>query len=292
MGRLIALAGAVACAAALAILGAGCGERSEPTGETVPQAYPVTVQGAGDTQLAIERQPTKLLPVSATAAAIIDALGGRARVPGAPATGRLHAFPVRAIAKTHADLVIGSQGNDTVALERAADAAGVPVLIVADSAVRDLERSILEVGLAIGAPVKARRLVNTIESKRANVRSRLKGVAATTVFVDTGFEIPIADSSFAGELIRDAGGKNVAGDADPTPFPTKRLLAADPTFYLATDASGATLADLRTTQRLQGLTAIREGRFAMIPARLLQPGADVGEAIERLARILHPDAFR
>lgn len=292
MGRLRRVFGTVACAAVLGFVLAGCGERPEPTGSTVPNAYPVTVQGANDEAVVVEHAPVTVLPVSASAAAIVEALGRRSLVPGAHASRPLRAFPVAAVAKTPADLVIGSQENDALALDRAAQRSNVPVLVIADGSILDLERSILDVGLAIGAPVKARQLVAAIDAKLASIKGRLKGVAPTTVFVDTGFLIPVSNSTFAGELLRVAGGKNVADDAESTPFPIKALRAANPSFFLATDTSGTTLADLRKTPRLKSLTAVRKGRVAVIPERLLQPTPALADAVGRIAAILHPDALR
>ena len=288
MGRLTTMLTAAVCAGAFAVLASGCGERSEPVGTAVPISYPVTVQGANEEPLVLARAPLRVLPVSASAAALVDALGRRDLVPGAPASGPLRAFPPRAIAKTPADLVIGSQANDTNALRASAAAAGTPLLLLADSSLRDLEHSIFELGLAVAAPVPARALVASIEAKRAAVRARLQGSAPVTVFIDTGYYIPIAADTFAGEVLREAGAENIAGNADATPFPIKDLLSAEPTFYLATDASGTTLAELRKTRRVRNLAAIREGRFAIIPLSLLQPGPDSGEAIDQLSAILHP----
>lgn len=218
MGRLTTAVAALACAGAFALLASGCGERREPTGTTVPITYPVTVQGANEQPLEIARAPQRVLPVSASAAALVDALGLRALVPGAPVGGRLRAFPVRAIAATRADLVVGSQSNDANALRAAAAAANVPLLILADSSIRDLAHSILELGIAIGAPLAARELAAAMDAKRAAVKARLKGLAPVTVFVDTGYFIPVVGGGFAGEVLREAGAENIAAAAEAAPF--------------------------------------------------------------------------
>lgn len=281
--------GVAGCAAALVLLGAACGERGEPTGATVAAAYPVTVQGANEQPTVVERAPERVLPVSASVAVVVDALGKRSLVPGAPAGGVLRPFPVRAVAATSADLVIGSQANDAVQLETAVAATKTPLLVVGDSSLRDYERSILGIGLALGASVEARALVKEIDARLAEVKRKLQGAPRVKVFVDTGYYIPVADDTFAGELLRAAGGENIAGAAEPSPFPIKQLLAAAPDVYIATEASGATLAELRRTKRVRNLAAIREGRFAVIPASLLKPGPDVGDAVLQLYGILHPD---
>lgn len=288
--RARAAAGLAAVGVALALLGAACGERSEPTGATVPTPYPLTVQLASEEPVEIASAPQRVLPVSASAAAIIDALGKRSLVPNAAATGRLRPYPVRAIAGTPADLVLGSQANDANALQAAAEGAGTPLVVLADSSIAGLQQSILQIGLVLGAGVEARELVRRIDDSLAEVKERLRGSEPVRVFVDTGFTIPVPDDSFAGELLRAAGAVNIAGNAEPAPFGVRELKAAEPDWYLATEASGSTLESLRETPGLGDLAALQEGRFAVVPGSLFQPTPDIGDAILELFGILHPDA--
>ena len=276
-------------AVALALLGTACGERKEPVGRTVPGAYPLTVQAADEHPVTIRKQPRSVLPVSATAASILDALGLRGLVPGADPDGTepLKARRVTAIAKTPVDLVLGSQLNDANALQAATADAKETVVVVADSSVVDLEHSILQVGLALGVPVRARALVARIDAQLAAVKKKLAGQPAVPYFLDKGFYIPLADDTFGGELLRLAGGKNIAAGAEPIPYRIKYLLRDDPAVYLATEASGTTLETLRKTPRVKRLTAVREGRFALLDEALLQPTAAVGDQVEQLYELLH-----
>lgn len=289
-GRARTAAGLAAVGIALALVGAACGERSEPTGATAPTPYPLTVQLASEEPVEITEAPQQVLPVSASAAAIVDALGKRSLVPNASTEGRLRPYPVRAIAGTPADLVLGSQANDAIALKSAAAAADVPHIVLADSSIAGLQQSILQIGLVLGAGVEARTLVKRIDDSLAEVKEKLKGREPVRVFVDTGFTIPVADDSFAGELLRAAGAVNVAGNAEPAPFGVRELQAAAPDFYLATEASGSTLETLRETPGIGDLPALSEGRFAVVPGSLFQPNPDIGDAILQLFGILHPDA--
>jgi ABC-type Fe3+-hydroxamate transport system substrate-binding protein len=61
---------------------------------------------------------------------------------------------------------------------------------------------------------------------------------------------------------------------------------------VATADSGTSLKKLRADPRTKRLTAVRSGRFGVVRDSLLQPGPQVGTALEQIARILHPDAFR
>ena len=63
--------------------------------------------------------------------------------------------------------------------------------------------------------------------------------------------------------------------------------------YLATSDSRVTLADLRRNPQTARLTAVREGRFAVLSSDLVnRAGPRIGTALEQVAEALHPDAFR
>ena len=67
---------------------AGCGTRSEPTGELAP-SYPVTVDGAGDAPTTLESEPKRIVALDAGSAELITAIGAGDRLVGAPAGVRV-----------------------------------------------------------------------------------------------------------------------------------------------------------------------------------------------------------
>jgi iron complex transport system substrate-binding protein len=113
------------------------------------------------------------------------------------------------------------------------------------------------------------------------------------VFVDTGFFTTVSDQSLVGDLIREARGRNVAGQQeDAGPVELRELAELNPRVYIATSDSGTTLRDLRRKAGTRKLPAVRRGRFAIVDAALLEPGPRVGDGLVAIARALHPDAFR
>ena len=68
----------------------------------------------------------------------------------------------------------------------------------------------------------------------------------------------------------------------------QRLLQLDPDVYLATAGSERTLRQLRARAGVRRLQAVRSGRFAVLPEDATIAGPQVGEALEQVARILHP----
>jgi len=148
--------------------------------------------------------------------------------------------------------------------------------------------------LPVGEPVEARAVSSRIRSEVAVVEERIAGEPVPTTFVDTGFFVSVPLRSLLGDLVARARGESIAGEtASLEPFPINRLLRLDPEIYLATSDSRVTLRSLRRDPRTAKLTAIEEARFRVLPSDLVQrAGPYVAQALERVAKALHPDAFQ
>jgi ABC-type Fe3+-hydroxamate transport system substrate-binding protein len=261
---------AFAVAAASLLFLTGCGQRSEPTGATV-EPYPVTIQQDGP-DVVVDQQPQHVVALTQDSASLVSSVLGRevAAVQSVP---------------SNADLVVTTSDGETTT--------GAKTYVAPDGSVEDVQRSLTELGLLLDRPIEARRLVEDIQTKRSEVQRRLKGVKPVTVFVDTGLFSTVSDQSLLGRLIEEAGGDNIAGPGPQSgPFDVTKLARLDPDVYFATSDSGTTLADLRRDPRTKHLKAVRTNRFAVLAARVVEPGGQIGTELVAIARYLHPDAFR
>jgi iron complex transport system substrate-binding protein len=292
MGRLVARAALAACVLVLALGATACGERSEPTGPTV-RLYPVTVSDSEDRQITLTAAPRRIVALTDATAQIVRALGAGRRLLGTPAryfgaTGNLRGRRLRA---AHPDLVLAA--DDTAGVGTQSAAISAPVFVAPGGSIEEVERAITRIGLLLGRPVEARRVVHGIEVERAKLARELAGTPRVSVFVDTGFFSTVPEQSLVGDLIRQANGRDVVGaGAEPGPFDLDQLARLNPAVYLATSDSGTTLRDLRRDARTRKLQAVRDGRFAIIDAQVLEPGPRVGAGLLAIARALHPNAVR
>jgi cobalamin transport system substrate-binding protein len=283
---------AAAVAVLLLLAGAGCGERGEPVGTTVG-LYPLIVQGVGDPPTVIRAQPRRVAAVAAASARMLRTLGAGPLLVGNQ-LGALNGPPlVSALRRLHPDLIVASSESDSTDIQRAGRATGAPVYITPDSSIRQVERAIDDLGLLTGRGVEARRTVMRIQQRQKAVAGKLAGTQPVSVFIDTGFFSTVGDRTLLGDLVKQAGGANVAG-ANPEigPIDLGQLQALRPDVYLATSDSGTTLQKLRANPQTRTLPAVRDGRFAIVPLTLAQPGPRIGDGLAAIARLLHPDAFR
>jgi ABC-type Fe3+-hydroxamate transport system substrate-binding protein len=269
----------------------GCGAREEPTGAVV-RIFPVTVQGAAERPAVMRRAPRRIVPLGSGPRQILRALGLKARthtvndsLVGLPLVGQIR--------KAHPDLIVAAGDSDPLDLARARASTGAAIYVEPSSSLEDVVDAITDIGLLTGRPLQARRLTAAIERSRRAVAAKVRTTPRIRVFVDTGDFATVPSRSLFGDLISEAHGTSVAGPSpEPGPFPLTRLLRLDPQAYLATSDSNTTLAGLRDDQLARRLRAVRTGWFGIVSARAIAPGPGVGRALEEIARVLHPDAFR
>lgn len=292
-----------AAAAALALT--ACGQRAEPTGD-LPPTFPATVRGDGDAPVRVDREPRRIVAVDRGSAELLLALGVDARLVGVPAgTSEAPAgaevvvsangeIDVPRIAALAPDLVVATPASDQVELARIEAAVAAPVYLQPARSVDDVVRATLELGAITGEPIAARRLASAIRADVAEVESRVAGQTPVRVLVDLGALVTPGDHSLAADLVRRAAGTLVPeGDAGGTPLTEAAVAAAAPGVYLATSTSGQTLAALRARPTLAGTPAVRDGRFAIIPADVVDvAGPGIARGLEAVAAAIHPDAFR
>lgn len=286
----------VAAAALLVLVAAACGERSEPTGPDT-ELYPVTVPSASGGKPLVVHSPAKRIAVIAPSVkAILDELGAAKAIAGIPLAAN-KSVDVTRLRALRPDLIVASSTTDDATVRQAAQAVrDVPVYQAPDDSIRGVEETITDLGVITAHQTAATRLVRNIETQRNAVRTHLAHARPVAVFLTTAFFRSLAtfqtvsDQSLPGDLLREAGGRNVAGDS--TEVTAAQLVRLDPRLILATVSSGTTLLTLRRTRTVKKIAAVRAGRFATIDGRLLEPGPRIGAALLALARRLHPNAFR
>jgi ABC-type Fe3+-hydroxamate transport system substrate-binding protein len=242
----------------------------------------------GDRPITISKPAERIAVLDTPSEEIISRLGVGSRI-----VATAPSVAVDVLRRAKPDLIVAADSVDERDLSRAAAATHAQVYLAPGDSIRQVERAITQLGLLTGTPVQARQLVRTIERKRQAVDAALAGKPIVSVFVDTGLMTTPPDQSLIGDLIREARAKNVAGDdAEAGPVDPGRLAQLDPDVYAVTSDTKTALADLRKNPQTRRLRAVRNGRFVVLDADLLVPGPRIGDALEQVAHLLHPNAFR
>lgn len=165
---------------------------------------------------------------------------------------------------------------------------GAPVLALPMHSVAQVLTALREMGRALGVPQRADALAADLERRREAVRARARIGPHPKVLFVYGFEplVVAGPGSFADELLRDAGGRNAADQADsPYPvYPVESAVRAHPDVVI--DASDTGLG----AEKLKDLPGLSTARWVKPPSKdLMHPGPRLGAGLEELFLLLHPD---
>jgi iron complex transport system substrate-binding protein len=177
---------------------------------------------------------------------------------------------------------------------------GLKVVVLDPNTVAEIKEAIVTVARELEVEEKGRTLVSQIEGRMNQIRARLAGVVERKVLMVVGQTplIAVGAPTFQDELIRMAGGVNVAaGAGNPWPHLTLEFaITAAPDVIVDTtmgneERVGAEAA-LNFWSAFPTIPAVRAQRvFGYQAYQLLRPGPRLADALEALARFIHPERF-
>ncbi len=267
----------------------------------------LAVVGCGESPSQEGSLPSRVVALAPSLTEIVYGLGEGDRVVGAcaqcdypeaavrvPRVGGYLAPSVEAILGVRPDLVlvVPSPGNREAV--RTLERAGVRVLVTGDRTLDDLWRAIDSVAEALGIPERGQGMVARVRAELDGVRARVAGLPRRKVLLVVGHRplIVAGGGTLQDELLRTAGGVNVAADAGEAfpQIPLELVVARAPEVILdaamGTEAGGKGL-----FASLETVPAVRAGRVVVLaPDAVFRAGPRVGEAARLLATAIHPEA--
>jgi iron complex transport system substrate-binding protein len=195
------------------------------------------------------------------------------------------------------DLVVqGGVPKGIPALKRL-ETEGVPVAMFAPRDFPGLFSVIQRLGILTGRVEAAVALNRGMEERLQEVARRVAGRKPPRVFFEVRYHNLLAAGrgSMVNDIITRAGGQNMVESPQKlTPFGLEALIQAQPEVYLIQQgAMNRSPEDIYTRPYFQELRAVKARRVLVVEESLFsRPGPRSAEAVEQLARFLHPDAFK
>jgi iron complex transport system substrate-binding protein len=214
---------------------------------------------------------------------------------GKPKVGTFSNPDEEAIVALRPDLAVVAHGNPEPLVGRL-QARGIPVFVSHPRRVSDILEAMRALGNltgnAQGGAQAAEEFQQRLDAVHDRVRDRPPVPAALLVWDDP---ITVAGAgAFLHDALSEAGAENVAG-AVSQPYPTidpERFAAWNPQVILFAGHDARRVRDAAARPGIRATAAAREGRVAAVHEDLaLRPGPRLIEAIEAMARALHPGAF-
>jgi iron complex transport system substrate-binding protein len=193
-------------------------------------------------------------------------------------------------------LVIGPATLSNVRVAPAFARMGIATIMIDDNSIVGIEQGIERVGGSVGRADAARQVVAQIQRKMATVAERLRGVQPRSVLMVIGHQpmVAVGRASFLGELLELADARNIA-DASAQPWPrlsVEYVIASRPEVILDGQMRTDAGAPDSFWSRYRSIPAVMNGRVLGYPRNpTLHPGPRIGQTLEILARLIHPEAF-
>lgn len=205
------------------------------------------------------------------------------------------------------DLVIGANIPYHHVLLPVLEKAGIPVLLQSLDRYQQILDTLRFYGELTGQPAKAAAEIERIEKRYAAAVARAASREKPNVLILWGttesFSMALS-SSFSGDLLKRLGGKNIADQAQDTvagtayvPLSMEFVARTNPEIILFITHSSDEAVEAKFRKELaehpvwRNIRAVKENRVHKLPYHLfaVNPGTQVGEALEVLDKLLYPE---
>ncbi len=217
-----------------------------------------------------------------------------------PRLGGLKNINLEAVLVQEPDLALATKdGNEPGFLDQLAEL-GVKVKTYQPGNLDQVLETISAVGNDLGAEDRARQIVRELRQKESEVETRLSGAEPVPVFLffQRSPLISAGPGAFADDLIRKAGGINLAGDAKIS-YPHYSLeMVIEKAPKVIIDVSMGEVGNAqqeadRYWSQWPDLPAVRDRRVYVLDQDLItRPGPRLFQGLSDLAKILHPERFQ
>lgn len=276
-----------------------------------PPARAFTLADSRGVTLRLPAPPRRIVSLVPSVTEIVYALGGEGRLVGVtdfcdwppearqkPRVGGMLSPSLEIIAALRPDLVVATtEGNRLETFEQLQQL-GIPVFTVAPRRLADVMRLVRDLGLLTGREAAVAPLREALERRIRAVREAVAPYPRPRVLYVLWPEPLIVPGreGLVGELIELAGGRSVTAK-EPGAYPRLSLEAvavrAPEVIVLARHGADGTPLARASWERLAALPAVRAGRLhAVDGTNLHRYGPRMVGALEALARVIHPEAFR
>jgi iron complex transport system substrate-binding protein len=196
------------------------------------------------------------------------------------------------------DLVLATTSLNRKLTVEELERLGLSVFATHPQSVEGVIASIEKLGSVIGAEEQGAKLAASLRARVENLQQLLLGRAARKVLFIVWAEplITIGPKTFLADALRFAGGQSAIDTTQDWPrLSLEEVLRVQPDFLVFAETHSETVEarvkDLRERPGWRGLHAVRDGRVAVVSDAISRPAPRMFDAIEALARQLHPDAF-
>jgi iron complex transport system substrate-binding protein len=302
---------------AVSVLLGACGGAKQAPPHAAPRAnrsanaIPVTLVDDDGVAVTMKAPPERIVTWAPSNTEILFALGLGGREVGD--SGPFDNYPPEAASIPH----VGGEGGVTPDIEKIvslrADLVlngfeggqdwkqrlrqlGIPVFSIYATTLDDALHDIRTVGRLTGATAKADEVVRDMSARIQSVATAVSTTPAVGCFFEAYYPplTTVGPHTFIYDVLKRAGCDPVSGKAkgDYPQWSVDKLVQEGPQVYFAASESASSPQAVAARPGFAGIAAVKAERVFLIDSDLVtRPGPRVVQALEEIARDLHPSAF-
>jgi iron complex transport system substrate-binding protein len=205
---------------------------------------------------------------------------------------------LEAIAALHPDLVLATRAINRPETVRGIEQLRIPVYATDPRTVEQVLTSTARLGELLGAGEQGKAVVADLRRRLGDLAMRLAGVASANVFFVVWQDplVSVGRNTFLADALLRAGARS-AIDA-PQDWPNislEEVVRVRPDYLIYPSDDSRQIAheidEMRSRPGWRDLEAVRKGRIIVVSEAIDHPSPRLVDAIEQLARALHPERF-
>lgn len=268
--------------------------------------YPLSVKDSRGKIVTVGKEPKRIVSLTPNNTEILFAIGAGSKIVGVnswsdypPAAKRLPSVGDRVISiekviSLRPDLVLahGTLNDEAV---RSLEAYKIKVFVIDPKTIDQLAADIRLIGRIVNREAKANNVANGLVDTRARIRkqaAKYKSKPKVLFTVQTDPLWAAGPETFVDEMIRIAGGRNLARDIRPgfNQFAAEMAVSRNPDVVIITAKGDKRLF---TSGQWKMTNAAKKGRvYEINPDIAVRPGPRLIDGMKEIARMVHPDSGR
>lgn len=203
---------------------------------------------------------------------------------------------LEAIVARQPDLILGVKGATDPVSARELERLGLNVRLISLATVGEILSAFKDIARLLGNPAAGEKLAAKISAQIDRVKQRVAPAPRRSVLLAVGLRplVAVGGKNFIDELITLAGGENIAGDASQPwlNLPDEWVVAKAPQVIIEAGMGSERAESARRWRDLKSIPAVQEKRVYAYPSdKILRPGPRIGDGLEEIARLVHPECF-
>ena len=283
-----------------------------PVGNPDNTFQPITVTDGMGRSVVIEKEPLRIVSLAPANTEMLFALGLGDKIVGVTEwcnypqealaiekVGDFQDVNIEKLIAVEPHLILATTMHEVAVKEM--EKVGIPSLVIDPSSIQQILDTMLMISEISGIKDDGEVVVKSLQARIDAITSKTKGLAEDKkpmVFYEVWNEplMSAGPGSFINDLIILAGGINLAGDAQ-TPYPMisiEILLDRNPEIIFHSYMGGiGTGSDMFDREGWKDIKAIKDNKIYELDADTInRPGPRIIDALEKIAKSIHPELFK